>query len=115
MRARFGLVEALLEVQTFDAVDQAHSHLMHMLRLCRGDNMGVRDLVPALFLRLGRDQECYDFLKWWAKMHDDMHYDWVSRARQAQPKVLYYGTIAMQGRGCLILAQFDMSAVVDVS
>lgn len=37
-----------------------------MLRLCRRDNMGVRNLVPALMLRLGQDQECYDFVTWWA-------------------------------------------------
>jgi hypothetical protein len=27
--------------------------------------MGVRDLIPALYIRLDQDQECYDFLKWW--------------------------------------------------
>ena len=28
--------------------------------------MWLRDLAPGLFLRLGRDQECYDFVKWWS-------------------------------------------------
>lgn len=38
--------------------------------------MGVRDLVPALLLRLDRDQECYDFVKWYATTGKDSHYDW---------------------------------------
>jgi hypothetical protein len=76
MRNRYALVEALLKVKTPDAVAAAFQHLMDMLRLCRGDNMGVRDLVPALFLRLGKDQECYDFVKWYATAGQDPHYDW---------------------------------------
>jgi len=76
MTARFTLVEALLKIKTTHAVQAAHSHLMDMLRLCRGDNMGVRDLVPALYLRLGKDQECYDFVKWWATTAENSHYDW---------------------------------------
>ena len=76
MRARFALVEALLKIKTYAAVKTAHEHLMEMLRLCRGDNMGVRDLVPALFLRLGNDQGCYDFCVWYATTGQDSHYDW---------------------------------------
>ncbi|KAL9065196.1 MAG: hypothetical protein Q9161_008395 [Pseudevernia consocians] len=76
MRARYALVEALLKIKTYTAVEAAHGHMMDMLRLCRSDNMGVRDQVPALGLRLGRDQECYDFCKWWATTGQDGHYDW---------------------------------------
>lgn len=76
MRSRYALVEALLKVKTTIAVEAAFQHLMDMLRLCRGDNMGVRDLVPALFLRLGKEQECYDFVKWHATTSQDSHYDW---------------------------------------
>ncbi|KAF5686376.1 hypothetical protein FCIRC_2932 [Fusarium circinatum] len=46
-----------------------------MLRLCRGDNLGVRSQVPALYLRLGRDQEAYDFIKWYA-VKGGSTYDW---------------------------------------
>ncbi len=76
MRARYALVEALLKIKTYAAVEAVHGHLMDMLRLCRGDNMGVRDLVPALKLRLGKDQECYDFCKWWATTGQEGDYDW---------------------------------------
>ncbi|KAF4993686.1 hypothetical protein FDECE_13343 [Fusarium decemcellulare] len=58
-----------------------------MLRLRRPDNLGVRDIIPHLLLRLGREQECYDFLKWWATMDDkdlrNGHYDWDHAARGA--------------------------------
>ncbi|KAF2436201.1 hypothetical protein EJ08DRAFT_645208 [Tothia fuscella] len=76
MRKRFALVEDILVVGTFDAVASGLDHLMDMLRLCRGDNMGVRDLVPGLLLRLGRDQECYDFVKWWGTEGQRGDYDW---------------------------------------
>ncbi|KAK6386359.1 hypothetical protein LTR65_009084 [Meristemomyces frigidus] len=76
MRARFAHVEGLLKINTFEAVRVALVHLEDMLRLCRGDNMGVRALMPALYLRLGRDQECYDFIKWWFTVSENDHYDW---------------------------------------
>jgi ribonuclease HI len=66
MRARFAAAEALLALDTRPAVEQALAHFLAMLRLCRNDDLGARDVVPALLLRLGREQECYDFLKWWA-------------------------------------------------
>ena len=64
MRARFGLVDAILKIRTYDAVSSALEHIMDMLRLCRSDNLGVRDLVAHLLLRLCKDQKCYDFVKW---------------------------------------------------
>jgi hypothetical protein len=76
MRARFALVEALGKVNTYDAVQSQLDHIMDMLRLCRGDNMGVRDLVPALMLRLDKDQECYDFVKWYSTTGRQSDYNW---------------------------------------
>ncbi|KAF5007766.1 hypothetical protein FDECE_5938 [Fusarium decemcellulare] len=76
MRARFSLADHLLLQGTLDGVDEALSHMQDMLRLCRSDNMGVRDSVPAIMLRLDLDQECYDFVKWWATCDPDGHYDW---------------------------------------
>lgn len=65
MRARGALVDELLQLHTREAVQEALDHVMDMLRLCCNDNMGMRDLATALFLRLGRDHECYRFIKWW--------------------------------------------------
>jgi len=76
MRARYRLIEATLEIKTFDAVKSALDHTMDILRLNRSDNMGVRNMVPAMLLRLGRDQECYDFVKWYETMGQARDYDW---------------------------------------
>ncbi len=74
MRARSAAASALLKVDTVLAVKKALEHFTDMMRLCRSDNLGVRDFVPNLMLRLGREQECYDFLKWWTIPNE--HYDW---------------------------------------
>ena len=76
IRARYAVVEALLKIKTRAAVEVAHGHVMEMLRLCRSDNLGVRFLLPLLDLRLGRDQQCYDFCKWWATTGQEGDYDW---------------------------------------
>ena len=64
MLARFALVEALLKINSVQAVTSALDHLLDMLQLCRGDNLSVRTVVPSLYIRLGRDQEAYDFCTW---------------------------------------------------
>ncbi|VUC37584.1 unnamed protein product [Clonostachys rosea] len=66
MRARCDAAHALLKIDTKRAVEGALDHFNDMIRLCRNDNLGVRDIIPHLMLRLGQDQECYNFLKWWA-------------------------------------------------
>jgi hypothetical protein len=76
MRARLVLVEELLRPGTLSGVHENLEHMLDMLRLCRGDNIGLRDLVPAVMLRLDLDQECYDFVKWWATCNLDRAYDW---------------------------------------
>ncbi|KAL8403477.1 hypothetical protein RB594_008654 [Gaeumannomyces avenae] len=77
MRARFAAADALLEINNVDAVQASLDHLTDMLRLCRSDNLGVRDIVPFLMLRLGQEQQCYDFIKWWATTAQQGDYDWA--------------------------------------
>lgn len=76
MRARYALIEAILQVRTRDAVVAAYDHVMDCMRLCRLDNLGLRDLLPALMLRLDKVQECYDFIKWYATTGSRDDYDW---------------------------------------
>ncbi|KAM6513439.1 hypothetical protein FALCPG4_015860 [Fusarium falciforme] len=81
MRARYKSVDILLQLfgdagGRVDVVQTALDHLLDMIRLCRGDNMGLRDIVPALYIRLGRDQEAYDFMKWYATTGNESDYDW---------------------------------------
>lgn len=75
IRACSELADIILSVNTHNAARSALDHFMDMLRLCRADNLGVRSTVPFLFLRLGEQQKCYDFVKWWATGPDDC-YDW---------------------------------------
>jgi hypothetical protein len=53
MRARLLAADALVKVGTVVAVEKALQHYTDMLRLCRTDNLGVRDIIPGLLLRLG--------------------------------------------------------------
>jgi hypothetical protein len=75
MQARFDYISAILNVRSGEAAEVALNESLEMLRLCRGDNMGVRSQVPALYLRLGRDQDAYDFTKWYC-VKGGSSYDW---------------------------------------
>ena len=59
-----------------DVVQMALDHLLDMMRLCRKDNMGMRQLIPSLYIRLGKDQDAYDFMKWYATTGEEPQYDW---------------------------------------
>ncbi|KAK5212450.1 hypothetical protein LTR41_001396 [Exophiala xenobiotica] len=76
MRARYDLADTVRRVGSLDGVTEALDHMRDMLRLCRGDNMGVRDLIPPMMLQLDRDQECYDFIKWYQTEGQRSDYDW---------------------------------------
>lgn len=75
MEARWNYISAILNVRTGEATEIALDHSLDLLRLCRGDNQGARWQIPALFLRLGRDQDAYDFMKWYAD-ESRGEYDW---------------------------------------
>ena len=76
MRAKYGRISTLERFGSYKAVTFALEEMLDCLRLCRGDNMGIRDLIPALQLRLHRDQECFDFIKWWSTTGSEPDYDW---------------------------------------
>ena len=59
-----------------DSLQAEYDSCKELLRLCPGDNMGVRATVPSVLLRLGKDQECYDFMKWFAQTLNNRNYDW---------------------------------------
>jgi len=54
MRARYGLASALWER---GARAEAIEHLREMLRLCPGDNLGVRYVLSAWLIEAGRDDD----------------------------------------------------------
>ena len=65
LQTREYLAEALARVGSRDASSEAIWHRKEMLRLGHRDDMRVARLIPDALLDLGRDQECYDFVKWW--------------------------------------------------
>lgn len=82
MRARYGAADALLlnfgsfPKARVGAVETALDHMLDMFRLCRSDNLGLRSIVPSLYVTLDRDQEAYDFMRWWAVKFVESDYDW---------------------------------------
>ncbi|TMW67637.1 hypothetical protein Poli38472_011257 [Pythium oligandrum] len=76
MRAKNRLIMVMHEVGTPTALQIALEEGMDCLRLCRGDNVGMRHTVPAFMLRLGDVQDCYDFIKWWATCDREVAYNW---------------------------------------
>ncbi|KAL7777058.1 hypothetical protein CFE70_007479 [Pyrenophora teres f. teres 0-1] len=76
MKSRNELIMALGKINTKLAVQVALDHALDLIRLNPQDSMYVRSCVPTLFLRLGRDQECYSFCKWWVTVGHDYDYDW---------------------------------------
>ena len=112
MRARYGLVEAVLMIRTRDAVVMALKHVMDCLRLCRSDNMGVRYCVPGLLLRLGRDQECYDFVKWWATTGSKSDYDYSDLD---EPFLDLKGSDVLESPQYLCRHIIDLSHVVSIA
>ena len=86
-QTRFSHVQSPLDVENIDAVKAARDHLLDMLHLCRGHNMGLRDVVPAVYLRPGRDQECCDFCKWWKEKRDGA-FDYVKQRNELSGKLV---------------------------
>ncbi|KAJ5360108.1 hypothetical protein N7517_009299 [Penicillium concentricum] len=66
MNARLDYRAALTFVRHVESVHVQLDTLIEDLRLCRGDSIGSKDI----------DQECYDFLKWWATISNNPQYDW---------------------------------------
>lgn len=76
MEKRYILTAALLNIRTETAVETALEHSLEMLQLNRGDNQGIRSQVPGLYLRLGREQEAWDFIKFYATTAAASDYSW---------------------------------------
>ena len=86
--ARYALGEHILAEAHLQDVkflyEQGLAHYMELLRLCHGDNMGVRFEVPFILLSLNRDQDAYDFIKWWMTIDEDGIYDWGQPPQDTQ-------------------------------
>lgn len=89
MQIRFELADALLAIDTSTAVRQAHDYLVDVLRLSMKDVLGARYLIPGLKLRLGRDQECFDFCSHWIVEGDKVRWNGPIRQLVRSANVFY--------------------------
>lgn len=76
MECRLDYRAALTFVRNVESVQAQLDTVMENLRLCRDGKIGSRDVAPGLMIRLDKDQESYDFLKWWATSAKNPQYDW---------------------------------------
>ncbi|KAL8845382.1 MAG: hypothetical protein Q9176_000018 [Flavoplaca citrina] len=58
-------IEALIQVKTVGGLELAAEKAREMFRCFPSDPMDLRSDLPAVYLRLGRDQEAYNLVKWW--------------------------------------------------
>ncbi|OWZ12606.1 hypothetical protein PHMEG_00014197 [Phytophthora megakarya] len=78
MRAKFEVIRALSTIASRAAIQAALVEAMDCMRLCRSDNLGIREVIPTLHLLLDEYQEAYDFMKWYITSGEDPHYDWAN-------------------------------------
>jgi hypothetical protein len=57
--------ETLLRSWRQQGIEDGLDVFLRLLQLNHADHQSVSDLVAPLYIRLGRDQEAYDFLKYW--------------------------------------------------
>ena len=79
-RVRYGFAEHILEQAHYmdlkQIYDRGLSHFMELLRLIHSDNMGIRYKVPFILITLNRDEDAYNFIKWWLTIDPNGTYDW---------------------------------------
>ncbi|KAM7185927.1 hypothetical protein V8F33_012116 [Rhypophila sp. PSN 637] len=66
MTARVDYAGSLGAAQTWISLERALMHYLALMDLDRRDGLRCRDIVPAVMAQLGRETECYGFLKWCA-------------------------------------------------
>lgn len=76
MCVKYELLRTLSVLATHDSMTSALAESMDSLRLSRSDNLGVRGGILVMMLSLGKLQEFYDFIKWWATNDPDGHYNY---------------------------------------
>ena len=79
-RVRYDLAEHILMQAHYNDLkpiyDRSLSHYMELLRLVHGDNLGVRNKVPFILITLNRDEDAYNFIKWWLTIDPHGKYNW---------------------------------------
>ncbi|GBE79251.1 hypothetical protein SCP_0204480 [Sparassis crispa] len=68
MRVLQALVRLYFENKQFD---KSANTIIEMLRLCPGDNMGQREWLPSVLLKVGRAADTLSFVQFWLEDSDD--------------------------------------------
>ena len=74
LQALYAYAEMLIRSWRIQGIEESLAIHHEILRFDRGDRQGVRRVIPALLVRLGRDQEAYDFCAWYQKVTPN--FDW---------------------------------------
>ncbi|KAL3657230.1 hypothetical protein V7S43_017890 [Phytophthora oleae] len=76
MTSKLEVIRALSTIPSRPAIEAALAEALDSMRLCRVDNLGIREVIPTLMLLLDQYQDAYDFIKWYVTSGNDPHYDW---------------------------------------
>ena len=57
---------------------------MELLRLIHGDNFGLRDIAPFFMLDQDRDEDAYNFVKWWLTADPCNHWAHVPESQPGE-------------------------------
>ncbi|KAK8218851.1 hypothetical protein IWZ01DRAFT_494122 [Phyllosticta capitalensis] len=74
MKARRLEVQTLMAVDTFEAYEKAWLQARDMILLARRDQLEIYFHLPYLLLRMGKEQELYDYLTWFETYVPDQHF-----------------------------------------
>lgn len=74
LQAFYAYAEILIRSWREKGIEDSLEVHREVLRLDREDRQGVRRVIPGLLVRLGKDQEAYDFCKWFQSVGPE--FDW---------------------------------------
>ncbi|KAI9720085.1 MAG: hypothetical protein M1828_005813 [Chrysothrix sp. TS-e1954] len=105
MQARYAYIMALRRMDSRISVRIALDHVIDMLRLCRRDTISVGIMAPAFYLRLGYDQQAYDFMKGYFTRGDDPE---QSQPYEEEPDLSIQGADAFEDPDVWMHQSFDL-------
>ncbi|KAK0610905.1 hypothetical protein B0T14DRAFT_540169 [Immersiella caudata] len=76
LQAMYAYGEMLIRSWSVQGVEEALGVYREVMKYDRGDRQGVRRCVPGLLVRLGRDQEAYDFCAWYQRVGNQKGFEW---------------------------------------
>ena len=66
------------------ALKAALDHTLELLRLVHKDKLSLRNVAPFFMLDLDRDEDAYNFIKWWLTIDPDSHWDNIPKSQPGE-------------------------------